>query len=52
VGLKLNGTRQLLAYSDDVNLMGDNIDTIKKNLEAVINANKDVRIELNVQKTK
>jgi hypothetical protein len=31
VGLKLNGTRQLVAYADDVNLLGDNIDNIKKN---------------------
>jgi hypothetical protein len=30
VGLKLIGTHQLLAYTD-VNLLGDNIDTIKKN---------------------
>jgi hypothetical protein len=29
--LKLNGTHQLLAYTDDVNLVIYNIDTIKKN---------------------
>jgi hypothetical protein len=31
VGLKLSGTHHLLAYADDVNLLGDNIDTIKNN---------------------
>jgi hypothetical protein len=30
VGLKFNGTHQLLAYADDVNLLEDNIDTMKK----------------------
>jgi hypothetical protein len=38
VGLKLNGTNQLLAYADDVNLLGNNIDTIEKNTETLIDA--------------
>jgi hypothetical protein len=29
VGLKLNGTNQLLDYADDVNLLGDNIEAIE-----------------------
>jgi hypothetical protein len=40
VGLKVNGTHQMLVYADDVNLLGDNIDTTKKNTETVIDANK------------
>jgi hypothetical protein len=42
VGLELNGTLQLLAHTDDVNLLRDNIDTIKKNTETLIDASKRV----------
>jgi hypothetical protein len=51
VRLKLNGTHQLLAYSDDVNLLGDNIDTIKKGTETLIDESK-IGLEINVEKTK
>jgi hypothetical protein len=52
VGLKLNGTHRLLAYADDVNLLGDNIDNIKKNTETLIDASKEIGLEINVEKTK
>jgi hypothetical protein len=52
VGLKLNGIHQLLAYTDNVTLLGDNIDTIKKNTETLIGARKEVGLEINVEKTK
>jgi hypothetical protein len=41
VGLKLNGTHQLVTYADDVNLLGHNIDTIKKNTETLIDSSKE-----------
>jgi hypothetical protein len=51
VGLKLNGIHQLLAYAD-VNLLGDNIDTINKNTETLTDADKEVGLEINREKTK
>jgi hypothetical protein len=50
VGLKLNGTYQQLVYTDDVNLLGDNIDTIKK-IQTVIDASKEVGLDVNMEKT-
>jgi hypothetical protein len=32
IGLKFNGMQQLLVYADNMNLLGDNTETIKKNL--------------------
>jgi hypothetical protein len=50
VGLKLNGTHQLLSYSDDVKLLGDNRDTIK-NTETLIDATNEVGLEVNAEDT-
>jgi sorting nexin-29 len=52
VGLKLNGTHQLMAYADDVNLLGDNLDTIKKNAKTLNDTSKEVGLEMNIEKTK
>jgi hypothetical protein len=52
VGLKLNGTHQRLVYADDLNVWGDNIDTIKEKTGTRIDASKEVSVEVNAEKTK
>jgi hypothetical protein len=51
-GLKLNRTHQLLAYADDVNIVEENIDTTKKNTEALLDSSKEVGLEVNPEKSK
>ena len=44
-GLKLNGTHQLLAYADDVNILGGSIHTLKENAEALVAATREIGLE-------
>jgi hypothetical protein len=50
--LKLNGTHQLLAYADDVNVLGGNVHAVQKNTEALVAAAKEIGLEVNADKTK
>ena len=48
----LNGTHQLLAYADDVNILGGSVHTVKVNAEALVLATKEIGLEVNADKTK
>jgi hypothetical protein len=51
-GPKLNGTHQLLAYADDVNILGGSVHTVNKNAEALVGAAKETGLEVSADKTK
>jgi hypothetical protein len=52
VGLKLNWVYKLLIYALDGNLLGDSIDTIRKNTGTQTDGSKKGGLEVNAEKTK
>jgi hypothetical protein len=52
VGLKLNGTDQLLVYADDFNMLGGSKHTLKENAEPLVVAGKETGLDVNADKTK
>jgi hypothetical protein len=50
--LDLNGTHQLLVYVDDINFLGESVNTIKENSEILFESCRDISLEINAEKTK
>ena len=44
--MKLNGTHQLLAYADDVNILGGGIHTLNEKAGALVAATREIGVEV------
>jgi hypothetical protein len=49
VSLELTGTHHILVYAD-INLLGNSVNTIKENTETLLEASRDVGLEINAEK--
>jgi hypothetical protein len=51
-GVELNGTHHFLFYADNVNIVDEIINTIKKNTEALLDDSKEIGLHIKAEKTK
>jgi len=50
--LKLNGTNQILAYADYINIHGGSKHTLMENAEDLVTATRETGLEVSIDKTK
>jgi preprotein translocase subunit YajC len=48
----MNETHQLVVYADNVNILGGIIDTVQENKEDLLQANREVSLEVNTEAIK
>jgi len=48
---KSNGTHQYLVHADNINILGENIYTIKENTDTLVVASMETAPEVNTEKT-